>query len=162
MTSMMSLQQQAAAATRSQDSVDYASYLQQHQQQRRRSFHVHEANEHNASFSSTKGLLNGPGQNNCFLNSAVQVTVFSFLPSVARGRVCTAENRNCYTFPLVCLARGLATLSHSVNTVPYHFIRLFFCFTFFKLPYVSILQMKARKHYFHFSFYIHVLFTIYK
>lgn len=29
--------------------------------------------DHNASFTSTKGLLNGPGQNNCFLNSAVQV-----------------------------------------------------------------------------------------
>jgi hypothetical protein len=26
------------------------------------------------SFTSTKGLLNGPGQNNCFLNSAVQVS----------------------------------------------------------------------------------------
>lgn len=25
------------------------------------------------SFTSTKGLLNGPGDNNCFLNSAVQV-----------------------------------------------------------------------------------------
>ena len=25
------------------------------------------------SFSNTKGLLNGPGENNCFLNSAVQV-----------------------------------------------------------------------------------------
>lgn len=24
----------------------------------------------------TKGLLNGPGQNNCFLNCAVQVSVF--------------------------------------------------------------------------------------
>jgi len=26
------------------------------------------------AFTSTKGLLNGPGQNNCFLNSAVQVS----------------------------------------------------------------------------------------
>lgn len=26
------------------------------------------------TFTSTKGLLNGPGQNNCFLNSAVQVS----------------------------------------------------------------------------------------
>lgn len=25
------------------------------------------------SMAYTKGLLNGPGQNNCFLNSAVQV-----------------------------------------------------------------------------------------
>lgn len=28
------------------------------------------------AFTSTKGLLNGPGQNNCFLNSAVQVRIF--------------------------------------------------------------------------------------
>jgi ferredoxin len=28
------------------------------------------------TFTSTKGLLNGPGQNNCFLNSAVQVGIF--------------------------------------------------------------------------------------
>lgn len=28
---------------------------------------------------TTKGLLNGPGQNNCFLNCAVQVNFFSFL-----------------------------------------------------------------------------------
>lgn len=27
------------------------------------------------AFTSTKGLLNGPGQNNCFLNSAVQVSI---------------------------------------------------------------------------------------
>lgn len=27
----------------------------------------------------TKGLLNGPGQNNCFLNCAVQVSVFDLL-----------------------------------------------------------------------------------
>nr|CAH7715492.1 unnamed protein product [Callosobruchus chinensis] len=26
-----------------------------------------------STFTSTKGLLNGPGQNNCFLNSAVQL-----------------------------------------------------------------------------------------
>lgn len=29
------------------------------------------------SMAYTKGLLNGPGQNNCFLNSAVQVRIFS-------------------------------------------------------------------------------------
>ena len=28
------------------------------------------------SFTTTKGLLNGPGENNCFLNSAVQVRKF--------------------------------------------------------------------------------------
>lgn len=28
--------------------------------------------------STTKGLLNGPGQNNCFLNSAVQVSLLLF------------------------------------------------------------------------------------
>ncbi len=27
--------------------------------------------------STTKGLLNGPGQNNCFLNCAVQVSLLS-------------------------------------------------------------------------------------
>lgn len=30
-----------------------------------------------SSIVSTKGLLNGPGQNNCFLNCAVQVSHFS-------------------------------------------------------------------------------------
>lgn len=29
-----------------------------------------------SSIVSTKGLLNGPGQNNCFLNCAVQVSRF--------------------------------------------------------------------------------------
>lgn len=29
------------------------------------------------SMAYTKGLLNGPGQNNCFLNSAVQVNIYS-------------------------------------------------------------------------------------
>lgn len=28
------------------------------------------------SMAYTKGLLNGPGQNNCFLNSAVQVRIY--------------------------------------------------------------------------------------
>lgn len=31
-----------------------------------------------ASVTSSKGLLNRPGQNNCFLNSAVQVSNFQF------------------------------------------------------------------------------------
>lgn len=72
----MGLQQQAA----SQDTVDFAGYLQSTQ-----CHHGNQAEgqvqgcqksphrEHNSSFTSTKGLLNGPGQNNCFLNSAVQV-----------------------------------------------------------------------------------------
>ena len=30
------------------------------------------------SFTNNKGLLNAPGQNNCFLNSAVQVSLNSF------------------------------------------------------------------------------------
>ncbi|KYN33042.1 hypothetical protein ALC56_12676 [Trachymyrmex septentrionalis] len=72
MTSTMGLQQQAA----SHDTVDFASYLQSTQchqtegqvQGCQKSPH----REHNSSFTSTKGLLNGPGQNNCFLNSAVQ------------------------------------------------------------------------------------------
>lgn len=73
----MGLQQQAA----SQDTVDFAGYLQSAQchhgnqtegqvQSCQKSPH----REHNSSFTSTKGLLNGPGQNNCFLNSAVQVS----------------------------------------------------------------------------------------
>ncbi|XP_070160198.1 uncharacterized protein Ec isoform X2 [Polyergus mexicanus] len=76
MTSTMGFQQQAA----SQDTVDFAGYLQSTQchhgnqtegqvQSCQKSPH----REHNSSFTSTKGLLNGPGQNNCFLNSAVQV-----------------------------------------------------------------------------------------
>ncbi|KYM85474.1 hypothetical protein ALC53_04717 [Atta colombica] len=73
MTSTMGLQQQAA----SHDTVDFASYLQSTQchqtegqvQGCQKSPH----REHNSSFTSTKGLLNGPGQNNCFLNSAVQI-----------------------------------------------------------------------------------------
>lgn len=73
MASTMGLQQQAA----SQDTVDFAGYLQSTQchqtegqvQGCQKSPHQ----EHNSSFTSTKGLLNGPGQNNCFLNSAVQV-----------------------------------------------------------------------------------------
>ena len=31
------------------------------------------------AFTSTKGLLNGPGQNNCFLNSAVQVSLPGYI-----------------------------------------------------------------------------------
>lgn len=33
-------------------------------------------NQHHLISSDTKGLLNGPGQNNCFLNCAVQVSLF--------------------------------------------------------------------------------------
>ncbi|KZC09920.1 Inactive ubiquitin carboxyl-terminal hydrolase 54 [Dufourea novaeangliae] len=78
MASIMGLQQPAA----SQDTVDYSGYLQSSQCHQ---IHGNQAtgqiqsaqkspsNDHNNSFTSTKGLLNGPGQNNCFLNSAVQV-----------------------------------------------------------------------------------------
>jgi len=74
MTSAMGLQQQAA----SQDTVDFAGYLQSAQchhanQTEGQAFQKSPHREHNSSFTSTKGLLNGPGQNNCFLNSAVQV-----------------------------------------------------------------------------------------
>ncbi|KAL0102721.1 hypothetical protein PUN28_018194 [Cardiocondyla obscurior] len=73
MASTMGLQQQAA----SQDTVDFGGYLQSAQchqtegqvQGCQKSPHQ----QHNGSFTTTKGLLNGPGQNNCFLNSAVQV-----------------------------------------------------------------------------------------
>ncbi|CAK9830000.1 Inactive ubiquitin carboxyl-terminal hydrolase 54 [Anthophora retusa] len=78
MTSIMGLQQPAA----SQDTVDYGGYLQStqchqiHGSQANgqiQSTQKSPSNDHNTSFTSTKGLLNGPGQNNCFLNSAVQV-----------------------------------------------------------------------------------------
>ncbi|KAL6258082.1 hypothetical protein P5V15_010000 [Pogonomyrmex californicus] len=74
MTSTMGLQQQAA----SQDTVDFAGYLQSTQSRHQAEGQVQGCQksphrEHNSSFTSTKGLLNGPGQNNCFLNSAVQV-----------------------------------------------------------------------------------------
>ncbi|KOC67301.1 Inactive ubiquitin carboxyl-terminal hydrolase 54 [Habropoda laboriosa] len=78
MASIMGLQQPAA----SQDTVDYAGYLQStqchqiHGSQANgqiQSTQKSPSNDHNTSFTSTKGLLNGPGQNNCFLNSAVQV-----------------------------------------------------------------------------------------
>ena len=35
--------------------------------------HGHQTSRDSGQFTNTKGLLNGPGQNNCFLNSAVQV-----------------------------------------------------------------------------------------
>ncbi|KAK2582813.1 hypothetical protein KPH14_008900 [Odynerus spinipes] len=75
----MGLQQQAA----SQDTVDFADYLkpstQYHQVHESRAIAQSQVEQksphrdHNTSFTSTKGLLNGPGQNNCFLNSAVQI-----------------------------------------------------------------------------------------
>ncbi|KAF7992380.1 hypothetical protein HCN44_001705 [Aphidius gifuensis] len=70
---------------KSQDTVDYPMYLQSNQNRNiinsTDQYHHHQHNvnqkqdifDHNASFTSTKGLLNRPGQNNCFLNSAVQV-----------------------------------------------------------------------------------------
>ncbi|CAL7934005.1 unnamed protein product [Xylocopa violacea] len=78
MASIMGLQQPAA----SQDTVDYTGYLQTTQchqihgsqpNGQIQSAQKSPSNDHNTSFTSTKGLLNGPGQNNCFLNSAVQV-----------------------------------------------------------------------------------------
>ncbi|XP_033229573.1 uncharacterized protein LOC117181114 [Belonocnema kinseyi] len=82
MTFIMGLQQQTQAAP--QDTVDYSGYLQSshnHQihgkQSERQQLQVGQnilAKDHNTSVASTKGLLNGPGQNNCFLNSAVQVS----------------------------------------------------------------------------------------
>ncbi|XP_043516223.1 uncharacterized protein LOC122531946 isoform X2 [Frieseomelitta varia] len=78
MASIMGLQQPAA----SQDTVDYTGYLQSTQCHQVHGSQANgqiqpaqksPSNDHNTSFTSTKGLLNGPGQNNCFLNSAVQV-----------------------------------------------------------------------------------------
>ncbi|KAK1135018.1 hypothetical protein K0M31_007790 [Melipona bicolor] len=77
MASIMGLQQPAA----SQDTVDYTGYLQSTQCHQVHGSQANgqiqpaqksPSNDHNTSFTSTKGLLNGPGQNNCFLNSAVQ------------------------------------------------------------------------------------------
>ncbi|KAL0280887.1 UNVERIFIED_CONTAM: hypothetical protein PYX00_002051 [Menopon gallinae] len=42
-------------------------------EQMRSGNHGHQASRDSGQFTNTKGLLNGPGQNNCFLNSAVQV-----------------------------------------------------------------------------------------
>ncbi|XP_033333800.2 ubiquitin specific peptidase echinus isoform X1 [Megalopta genalis] len=78
MASIMGLQQPAG----SQDTVDYSGYLQSSQchqihgnqpSDQIQTSQKSPASDHNNSFTSTKGLLNGPGQNNCFLNSAVQV-----------------------------------------------------------------------------------------
>lgn len=40
--------------------------------------HHHQTSRDSGQFTNTKGLLNGPGQNNCFLNSAVQVCVIEY------------------------------------------------------------------------------------
>jgi hypothetical protein len=56
-------------------------YGQQQQQQQQTSEHqrVTEHSPHHQIFApNTKGLLNAPGQNNCFLNSAVQVSFKHF------------------------------------------------------------------------------------
>lgn len=81
----MGLSQQQVA---SQDTIDYGNYLQpshnrkvlgsindRYQLQNNQNL-KQDIRDHNTSFTSTKGLLNGPGQNNCFLNSAVQVIKF--------------------------------------------------------------------------------------
>lgn len=72
----MGLQQPTA----SYDTVDYVSSLQStqryHENQVEGQVQNCQKSPHsgrNSSFTSTKGLLNEPGQNNCFLNSAVQV-----------------------------------------------------------------------------------------
>lgn len=89
MATTMELPQQQL---KSQDTVDYSMYLQSgHNQKIIKStdqYHQHHVSQkqdirdHNASFTTTKGLLNRPGQNNCFLNSAVQViNNFYFFPT---------------------------------------------------------------------------------
>ncbi|KAH0568281.1 hypothetical protein KQX54_020000 [Cotesia glomerata] len=83
MTATMGLSQQQIA---SQDTIDYGNYLQsshnrkvlgtindRYQLQNNQNLKQN-IRDHNTSFTSTKGLLNGPGQNNCFLNSAVQTS----------------------------------------------------------------------------------------
>lgn len=40
------------------------------------------------SLAPTKGLLNEPGQNSCFLNSAVQVLLCLFLPPALENTAC--------------------------------------------------------------------------
>ncbi|OXU27305.1 hypothetical protein TSAR_003189 [Trichomalopsis sarcophagae] len=81
MTSTMGLQHQAT----SQDTVDYAGYLQQHHRQHHLLHERQQQVDQNASFTSTKGLLNGPGQNNCFLNSAVQILTVENIVSNQRS-----------------------------------------------------------------------------
>lgn len=43
------------------------------------------------SMAYTKGLLNGPGQNNCFLNSAVQVRIYQKIKYFLATQ-CTIQN----------------------------------------------------------------------
>jgi hypothetical protein len=48
----------------------------QHQTSEHQQMRVTEHSPHHQIFApNTKGLLNAPGQNNCFLNSAVQVSL---------------------------------------------------------------------------------------
>lgn len=73
---IMGLQQQM----KSRDFVDYPNHIQQHRHRIHNDSTIGQEDPispQNTSFTSTKGLLNGPGQNNCFLNSAVQVRIFS-------------------------------------------------------------------------------------
>ncbi|XP_015115675.1 uncharacterized protein LOC107040218 [Diachasma alloeum] len=80
MMTMMELLQQEIACD---NTLDYSKYLQsphhskiinQHTQNPVQSQNDQlNGGDHNTSFNGTKGLLNKPGQNNCFLNSAIQV-----------------------------------------------------------------------------------------
>lgn len=47
---------------------------QQFMAQRNYGMNFYAANQQQQLMTDTKGLLNGPGQNNCFLNCAVQVS----------------------------------------------------------------------------------------
>lgn len=80
MAFIMGMQQQPQAP---QDTVDYGGYLQSSHNHQIHSKHLERQSQGNqkllvtdlnSSVTSAKGLLNGPGQNNCFLNSAVQVS----------------------------------------------------------------------------------------
>lgn len=55
-------------------------------EQMRSGNHGHQASRDSGQFTNTKGLLNGPGQNNCFLNSAVQVSSLNFFHRVSTER----------------------------------------------------------------------------
>lgn len=68
------------------------------------------------SISHAKGLLNMPGQNNCFLNSAVQVSIHS-LRSLHKDSFCVLVNlATCCTLSTHCFT--FAQLSGSTLFVP--------------------------------------------
>lgn len=52
--------------------------------------------ERTASMAHNKGLINNPGENNCFLNSAVQVRTIFYLQQSFRCLVSICEEFCCF------------------------------------------------------------------